>query len=90
MSRRFANDDRALGVGIILFFAVFVIGALLFVLLDPAFDQVKQTSLNQTSNSNATQAINERATIWENILFIPLFIGAIFIVARAAFESRRP
>lgn len=87
---RLSRDQRALGIGIILFFAVFVVSALLFIMLDPAMDQLEQTSLNQTSNQNATAAINERKQVWDNILFVPLLIGGVFIIARAAFESRRP
>lgn len=84
------DDQRALAIGIMLFFAGIVIAALLYILLDPAMTAVEDMALNQTSNSNATSAVNERASVWDNILFVPLFLTGLFIIGRAVFEARGP
>lgn len=84
------TDDRALSSGMIGLFAIIVISALLFTLFDPGTAQIIETSSQQATHSEATDHISTLETIWNNILFYPLFLGAIYIIAKGVAESRRP
>jgi hypothetical protein len=91
MTRRsFRRDERALGIGIVLFFAMITIGALLFVLMNPVVTNLESMMLEQTDAQTAENAIAERATIFGGILWFVLFAAGLFILARAAAESRGP
>lgn len=82
------RDNRALGLGVVIFFAMIVIGALLYILLDPVMASIETMTLDQTNNPRAETVINERATIWGGILFFVVFVSVISIIARSVFESR--
>lgn len=88
--RDFYSDNRALGVGIMLFMAALILAALLFIMMNPVIDQVESTTLDQTDNQEAKDVINERTKIWGGVLFYVVLATMIFIVARANFESRGP
>jgi hypothetical protein len=81
-------DDRAVGLAIIGFFAMLVVGALLFILLDPAISQLTTTA--SSDNPTAQTQVDLASAIWDNILFVPLFVGILFLTARAVLESRAP
>lgn len=83
-------DDRALAGGLLGLFAIIIIGALLFTLFDPGMGQITEMSSQQATNSQANSHIDTLETIWNNILFYPLFLGALFIIAKGVAESRRP
>lgn len=85
----FRDDARALGIGILVFAAILIVSALLWIVIDPALSQAEQISSNTTDDQNASKAIEERKTIWDNILIYALFIAGVFILARAVFESKR-
>lgn len=76
-------------MGIIGFIAILVVAALLYTMMEPAAE-IFSMSLSQTSNQQATDAINLREQIFTNMLFYVLFLAGVFIIARAVFESRRP
>lgn len=84
------KEDRALASGMLGLFAIIVIAALLFTLFDPGMAQIVETSSEQATHSEANSHIDTLETIWNNILFYPLFLGAIFIIAKGVAESRRP
>lgn len=83
------DDDRALGVGVLIFAAILVTAGLFFIVADPVMDQAKETALDQTDDPNATSTIEERTTIWDNLLAYALFMAGVFIIARSVFESKR-
>ena len=85
-----ASDDRGLATGILGFVAIIVILALLYTLLNPAITGIHDHALSTTDDSQAQGVINERFTIWGYTLFFGLFLAAVYIIARAVFESRRP
>lgn len=85
-----SGDNRALATGIIGFVAMIVIAALMFIMLDSAATEIFSMSMAQADSAQAKNAIELRKKIWSSILFFTLFLAAIFIVARAVFESRSP
>jgi hypothetical protein len=87
---KFQQDTRGLGLGILGFVAIIVIGALLYTLLDPAAVEIFSSASSQTSDSRAQTAINRRETIWNLLLYATAFLGILYIIARSLFESRSP
>lgn len=84
------EDDRGLATGIIGFIAMIVIAALMFTLMDPAADMIFSMSTAQADSAQAHNAIELRKKIWDAMLYFALFLAAIFVIARAVFESRSP
>lgn len=84
------HDQRALASGVIGFIAILIVGALMFVLLNPAINGIADISLRQASDPTAVDVIQQRQLIFNSILYYVLFAALIFIIARAVFESRRP
>lgn len=84
-----SDDDRALASGIIGFIAIIVIAALLFTLMNPAAGGMFDTTSDTTDDATAQDVIDEREQIWKLILFYPLLLAGVFVIARAVFESRR-
>jgi hypothetical protein len=83
-------DQRGLASGVIGFIAMLVVGALMYVLLNPAIGEVAAISLRQAENPTAIDVINQRVLIFDSILYYVLFVSMLFIISRAVFESRRP
>jgi len=84
----FHHDNRGLSVAIVSFFAVIVVAALVYTLLDPAVADIISMSSSQTSDQGATDVINLREQIWAAMLFYALFLAMLAVIARAVFESR--
>lgn len=82
--------DRALALGLAEFVAVLVVAAVLYILMDPAAGELVATGLAQTSDTGATDHINLLDQIWGLLLAFAIFLAALFLIARAVFESRRP
>jgi len=89
-SHRLDRDERGIGLGIVAFFAMIVIAALLFILLDPAIGQLATSSSSAAESPTAQEQIDLATTIWNKILLFPLFVALLFVVARAVVESRGP
>lgn len=83
------SDERALAIGLVTFFAMLIVGALLFILMDSGMSHVFDISTAQASSPGATDQINLAQAIWDNILYVVLFIGVLFILARAVREEAR-
>jgi hypothetical protein len=81
------GDRRALGLGTLGFFAILTVSALLFILMNPALTDIFAMVLGQTNNQQATDVIEMQRTIWGLILFFPLLLAAIFIIARSVREA---
>lgn len=90
MQRPHRPDDRALATGIIGFVAILIVVALLYTMMDAGFVQVITAVGADTSNAQAQAAIDERAAIWGAMPIFGVFLAAMFLFSRAAFESRGP
>lgn len=86
----FRDDRRGLATGIIGFFAILVVAALLFIMLDPALDTIFDMTLAQADSQRATDTIKMRQRIWAGVLYFVLLCAGLYIIARSVFESRRP
>jgi len=82
-------NRRAQSSGFIVFFLVLAAGALLWGLLDIGVSQILASSLAQSSNPQATSVIETRQAIWSNLLFFVVIFAGVFILARAAVQSRQ-
>jgi amino acid permease len=71
----------------IVFVLILAVGVI-WGLLDVGVGQLMGASLNQTSNATATAHINQRQAIWDNLPFFFIAFAGIFIIARAAAQSR--
>lgn len=89
-ARTLRDDDRALGLGIVIFFAILVVGALMWIVLQPAVNELESLLLVQSDSVQSQDVIEERALIFGNILFYVIFAGALFLISRATFEARGP
>jgi len=88
--RSLRDDDRGLAMGIVAFFAMVIVAAVLFTVLDPAFVEIFEFSSAQTTHEGAREQQNTAWAIWQNIMFVPLFFAVIFLVTRAVREGARP
>lgn len=83
-------DERGQAHGIIMFVAMVVTGALLFILFQPAADAILNAMLDHASSQQAKDVISERQRIFGLILFYVLFLSGLTLIARAVFQSRSP
>lgn len=86
---RLRDDDRGLAVGIVVFFMMFIVGALLFTLFDPALSPLFDMTRDQAQTSGATDQINLAEGIWDNMLYVVAFFAVIFLIGRSVRESGR-
>lgn len=85
----FADDERGLALGLVSFFGIIIVGALLFMLMDASVVDVVSISSDQAETTGGADQIGLAETIWNNMLFYVLFVAAMFIVARAVVEGER-
>lgn len=85
----FRSDERGLAMGIVSFFAMLTIAALLFTLFNPAMTEVFSMTSSQAQTSAGQEQIDLAEQIWNAVLFFMLFLSLLFIVARSVFESKR-
>lgn len=85
-----ADDERGLALGIVSFFAMIGIAALLFILFDAALEPLFTTTAEQATTTEAGDQISLALGIWDNILYYALFVAVIFIIVRAILEQRTP
>lgn len=86
----FADDDRALASGVILFAAILVVAGLLFIALNTPTTDVINTASNYTDDTAAQDHIDLMETIWGGVLVFAAGLAALFLIARAVLESRGP
>lgn len=87
MNRSLLTDDRGLALGILTFFAIIIVAALLYIMLDPAIQSITDMTLAQAEHEKSRTVINQRARIWNYVLMFALGLAALFILSRAVFES---
>jgi mannose/fructose/N-acetylgalactosamine-specific phosphotransferase system component IID len=88
--RRLRDDDRGLALAVVIFFAMLVIGALLFAIMNVGMTEVFAISQNMSSSPGATDQTNLLEAIWDGMLFAVLVIAMLFLLARAVREGRGP
>ncbi len=81
------DDDRGLALGIVVFFAMIIVAALLYALASPAMSEILAFSSERAAESGGSQQVTTAETIWNNLLFVALFLAALFIIARAVREG---
>lgn len=83
------GDDRALALGIVTFVAMLIVGVLLFIIMDGALSQVFSVSMGASETSGGADQIDLAEAIWDNILYVVVFVGVLFLLARAVREGAR-
>jgi hypothetical protein len=73
--------------GLILFALIIGLGALVWGVLDAGASGVFAGTLNQTTNATAESIIEERQTIWDNMLFFVILIAGLVLLGRAFLQS---
>lgn len=87
----FKADDRGLASAVIGFIAILVVGAMLFIMLDPAMQRIfSEFSTRNPTTQQVQDTIALHRAIWGSILALPLAIGLVYIIGSAVLESRRP
>jgi len=71
----------------IVFVLILAVGVI-WGLLDVGMGQIFTATLGQTSSQEATDVINQRQAIWDNLPFFLIAFAGIFLLARAAFQSQ--
>lgn len=82
-----------LTVGLFVFFATLAAGALMFLLLNQAYEPIMATANSSAATNNSTRlqtGINRAEVLWDNWAFFVLVLSAILGLVTAAFSSRRP
>lgn len=87
--RRLADDTRGLALGIVTFVAMLVIGALLFIIMDAAMTDVFSASSEAAQTADSADQRTLAEAIWDNSLYVVLFIGVLFLIGRAVREGAR-
>jgi hypothetical protein len=81
------RDRRGLALALASFVALIVICGLLYVLFNPAISNLTTMPTDQASSQTAVNEIEQASTFWGLVLFPILFIGLLFLIGRAIFES---
>jgi len=84
---RLRDDDRALPVGLATWVAILMIGAFLFVLLNPAATQLFDAMTSHSQTVQGQDQIDLAEQIWGLILFFVLFMSSLWLLVRAIRES---
>lgn len=89
-SNSFLTSRRGLAVGIMVFVAIVVTTALIYIMLNPAVEDIENKMLDQSNDPETSDMVSQRATIFYRIPVYGLFVAGMFLIVRAVFESRRP
>lgn len=83
-----ASADRALAFSLVRFGLIWVVGGLLFVVLDPLMTDIFASYGTLTSTSAASEGQGYIETAWEFAPFVIALIGLLQILAAATLERR--
>lgn len=82
------RSNARLAVGIIVFFAMIAIGALLWAILNAALTPVLDFGTGYSTSATADQYLGILTSVWGYALFFVLFIAGFALVGRAVVEGR--
>lgn len=83
------DDTRGLGLAIVGFAAILVVGILLFILFDPALETLFGMTSGQASTTEAQEQITLAQSVWAGIPFYLMALAAVMLIGRSVLESRR-
>lgn len=83
------RDTRGLALGIVTFFGMLLIFALLYIVFTPAFDTVNTIMTSQAESTGATDQISLAQTIKDNLAYVAIFLAMLFLIGRAVREGSR-
>lgn len=83
---RLQDDNRGLALGIVVFIAMLVIGALLYMVMSTAMNPIAAFAM-EGAGPGATQQIQLAQQIWGALLYAVVFIASLFLIARAVNEG---
>lgn len=81
------GDERGLAMGIVVFFAMLVVGALLYIIMDTAFVEIFAFGANQATSPGAIQQVQMSQTIWGGVPYVIVLIAMLFLLMRAVNEG---
>lgn len=81
------DDDRGLALGIVVFIAMLVVAALLYILMGEAMNPVFAFAFDDATSSGATNQIQMAETIWNSLLYGVVFLAVVFLISRAVNEG---
>jgi len=84
---KFRDDERGLALGVVVFIAMLVVAAVLYIMMDTAMAPIFGFALDGATSSGATAQIQLAQTIWGGALYAIVFIAALFLIARAVNEG---
>ena len=86
---RLRDDERAsLAINIIFFFATLVIGAILYILLEPMGQTFLNVAGNRTSTQAATQGQQYVGWTFESMHILVISVGLVQLIAAAVYQGR--
>jgi len=84
---RLRDDNRGLALGIVVFFAMLVVAALLYIMMDAAMVEIFAFATADATSAGATKQIQLAKQIWGGLLYVVVFLAVIFLVSRAVNEG---
>ena len=83
------DDDRGLANRLLMFGVIIVVVALMAATLNPAFNQVNNSSQQLADSAEANTGLSYMNAIWDWLPPIGLMLGVTMLIAGSLFESRR-
>ena len=83
-----ADERGSLAIHILIFFATLIIGAILYILLEPIGQTFLDVAGNQTTSQAATQGQQYVAWTFQSMHVLVIGVGLVQLVAAAVFEGR--
>lgn len=86
--RSFADDDRGLAFAIVAFVGTIVIGFLLAIAIQPGAETMLDIAGSQTTRESSATGQGYVTAAWSNLHLIVIGLGAIQLIAAAAYEAQ--
>lgn len=88
MISRLERDNRALANNIGLFFATIIIGFLLYLVFEPASQEMLNAAATHTERESSAQGQAYVSYAWANLHLIVIGFGVLQLLVAAVWESR--
>lgn len=82
------HDRRAQSVEIASLFGFLIVVAMLWMFVEPAFDNILGVAANETTNSTAQKGNSELQFIFDNVPFFALAAAAIALITAAVYQRQ--